>query len=151
PVLARLKAVPGPDGSAPLADYSGLSEIVVGNGKVFFSIEVDAARAAALEPMRAAAEAAGEEGAAEGSAQGHRGARQAVVEDRRQADAAEAGCGEGGECATPEGAAGPGEDLDRLQFQGNLRHPEQVGDRHGGGQVGAAGVARLADGRQCQD
>lgn len=57
-VLARLKAVPGPDGTIPLADYAGLSEIVVGGGKVFFSIEVDAARAAALEPMRAAAEAA---------------------------------------------------------------------------------------------
>jgi ATP-binding protein involved in chromosome partitioning len=57
-VLARLKAIPGPDGTAPLADYAGLSEIVVGGGKVFFSIEVDAARAAQLEPMRAAAEAA---------------------------------------------------------------------------------------------
>jgi ATP-binding protein involved in chromosome partitioning len=57
-VLARLKTVPGPDGTTPLADYAGLSEIVVGPNKVFFSIEVEAARAAQLEPMRVAAEAA---------------------------------------------------------------------------------------------
>jgi ATP-binding protein involved in chromosome partitioning len=57
-VFACLKTVPGPDGTTALADYAGLSEIVVGGGKVFFSIEVPAERAAALETMRAAAEAA---------------------------------------------------------------------------------------------
>jgi ATP-binding protein involved in chromosome partitioning len=56
-VLAALKAVSAPDGAA-LTETRALSDIVVTDGKVFFSISVDAAAVKAWEPVRNAAEAA---------------------------------------------------------------------------------------------
>jgi ATP-binding protein involved in chromosome partitioning len=56
-VLAALKAVSAPDGTA-LTETKALSDIVVTDGKVFFSISVDAAAVKAWEPVRNAAEAA---------------------------------------------------------------------------------------------
>jgi ATP-binding protein involved in chromosome partitioning len=56
-VLASLEAVKGPDGT-PLPKTGTLSDIVVGDGKVFFSIAVDATVVRAWEPVRNAAEAA---------------------------------------------------------------------------------------------
>jgi ATP-binding protein involved in chromosome partitioning len=56
-VLAALKAIPAPDGAA-LTDTTALSDIVVADGKVFFSITVDAAAVKAWEPVRSRAEAA---------------------------------------------------------------------------------------------
>jgi ATP-binding protein involved in chromosome partitioning len=56
-VLTGLEAVKGPDG-APLPRTGKLSDIVVSDGKVFFSITVDAAVVQAWEPVRKAAEAA---------------------------------------------------------------------------------------------
>src|SRR6185437_16594160 len=56
-VLAGLEAVKGPDGT-PLPKTGKLSDIVVSDGKVFFSITVDAAVVQAWEPVRKAAEAA---------------------------------------------------------------------------------------------
>ena len=56
-VLAALKAVAAPDGTA-LTETRALSDIVVTDGKVFFSISVDAAAVKAWEPVRNAAEAA---------------------------------------------------------------------------------------------
>jgi ATP-binding protein involved in chromosome partitioning len=56
-VLAGLEAVKSPDGTAlPLTGK--LSDIVVSDGKVFFSITVDAAVVQTWEPVRKAAEAA---------------------------------------------------------------------------------------------
>ncbi len=55
-ILAALASVPGPDGRTPLPRSGALSEIVVHKGKVYFSIHVEASRAAALEPLRLAAE-----------------------------------------------------------------------------------------------
>jgi len=57
-VLERLRAVPGPDGRGDVVALGLLSEIVVHGGRVAFSITVPADRAAALEPMRQAAERA---------------------------------------------------------------------------------------------
>jgi ATP-binding protein involved in chromosome partitioning len=57
-VLKRLEQVPGPDGRTPLPASGALSEIVVQSGKVYFSIAIAGPRAAELEPMRKAAEAA---------------------------------------------------------------------------------------------
>lgn len=57
-VLQALAAVAGPDGRSSLAASGALSEILVEGGRVCFSIAVDPARAAAMEPMRKAAEAA---------------------------------------------------------------------------------------------
>ncbi len=57
-VLARLSAVPGPDGTTPLTASAALSEVVVTGDKVAIAIAVDPARARDLEPMRQAAEAA---------------------------------------------------------------------------------------------
>src|ERR1700736_1403672 len=56
-VLAGLKAVKSPEGVA-LTETGKLSDIVVSDGKVFFSITVDAAVVQAWEPVRKAAEAA---------------------------------------------------------------------------------------------
>ncbi len=56
-VLTALAAVKGPDGG-PLPQTGKLSEVVVSDGKVFFSITVDAAVVQQWEPVRKAAEAA---------------------------------------------------------------------------------------------
>jgi ATP-binding protein involved in chromosome partitioning len=56
-VLASLEAVRSPEGT-PIPKTGKLSEIVVGDGKVFFSITVDAAAVQAWEPVRKAAETA---------------------------------------------------------------------------------------------
>jgi ATP-binding protein involved in chromosome partitioning len=56
-VLAALERVPSPEG-APLPKTGKLSDVIVTDGKVFFSITVDAAAVPAWEPVRKAAEAA---------------------------------------------------------------------------------------------
>jgi ATP-binding protein involved in chromosome partitioning len=56
-VLAALAMVGTPEGK-PLPDAGALSDIVVSDGKVFFSISVDAAAVKAWEPVREAAEEA---------------------------------------------------------------------------------------------
>ncbi|MEH2509527.1 ATP-binding protein involved in chromosome partitioning [Nitrobacteraceae bacterium AZCC 1564] len=56
-VLAALRSVMSPRG-VPLTEARALSEIVASDGKVFFSINVDAAEARAWEDTRAHAEAA---------------------------------------------------------------------------------------------
>src|SRR5690242_21529123 len=56
-VLAALAQVKSPDG-APLLQTGKLSDVVVSDGKVFFSITVDAGVVPQWEPVRKAAEAA---------------------------------------------------------------------------------------------
>jgi ATP-binding protein involved in chromosome partitioning len=56
-VLAALEAIKSPDGR-PLPKTGTLSEVVAGDGKVFFSISVDAADVKAWEPVRQHAEEA---------------------------------------------------------------------------------------------
>src|SRR5215210_8768729 len=56
-VLAALQKVAAPDGAA-LPTSGKLSEIVASDGKVFFSIAVDAAVVQAWEPVRKRAEEA---------------------------------------------------------------------------------------------
>jgi ATP-binding protein involved in chromosome partitioning len=56
-VLARLEGVRSPDGTS-LPQSGVLSDIIAGDGKVFFSITVDAATVKSWEPVRAKAEAA---------------------------------------------------------------------------------------------
>jgi ATP-binding protein involved in chromosome partitioning len=56
-VLASLESVHSPDGT-PLPQSGVLSDIIVGDDKVFFSITVDAAAVKGWEPVRAKAEAA---------------------------------------------------------------------------------------------
>jgi ATP-binding protein involved in chromosome partitioning len=56
-VLAALERVQAPDGTA-LTSTGTLSEVVVSDGKVFFSINVDAGAVNAWEPVRKRAEAA---------------------------------------------------------------------------------------------
>ena len=56
-VLRGLEAVPAPDGT-PLPKTGKLSDVIVSDGKVFFSITVDAAVVQVWEPVRKAAEAA---------------------------------------------------------------------------------------------
>lgn len=56
-VLATLEGVKSPEGM-PLPKTGALSDIIVTDGKVFFSINVDAAAVQSWEPVRKAAEAA---------------------------------------------------------------------------------------------
>ena len=56
-VLSSLQGLAGPDGR-PRPASGALSEIIVQGGRVYFSIAVDPARAAAFEGLRAGAEAA---------------------------------------------------------------------------------------------
>src|SRR5690349_24432954 len=56
-VLAALANVPAPDGT-PLPQTRALSEVVVTDGKVFFSISVEASAVKAWEPVRQKAEEA---------------------------------------------------------------------------------------------
>src|SRR5580704_3961939 len=56
-VLDSLAKIAGPDGS-PLTSSGKLSDVVVSDGKVFFSITVDAAAVQAWEAVRDRAEAA---------------------------------------------------------------------------------------------
>jgi len=56
-VLAALARIPSPGGTA-LPDARVLSDVVVSDGKVFFSLTVDAATVKAWEPVREAAEKA---------------------------------------------------------------------------------------------
>lgn len=56
-VLGALAKVAAPNGQ-PLTDAGVLSDVVVSDGKVFFSVSVDAATVKAWEPVRNAAEAA---------------------------------------------------------------------------------------------
>lgn len=55
-VIAALEGIPSPDGT-PLTKAGVLSEIIANDGKVFFSIGVDAAAVKAWEPVRQRAEA----------------------------------------------------------------------------------------------
>src|SRR5208282_3036065 len=57
-VLTALQSVSGPDGKTPLPQSGALSGLLVKDGKVYLSIAIDPRQSAALEPMRAAAEAA---------------------------------------------------------------------------------------------
>ncbi len=57
-VMAALAAIPGPDGRASLRDSEAVSGVTIRDGKVFAAIAIDPARAKAMEPMRAEAEAA---------------------------------------------------------------------------------------------
>src|SRR5215831_11554467 len=56
-VLSALAAVKSPEGM-PLPQTGKLSDIIVGDGKVFFSITVEASVVPQWEPVRKAAEAA---------------------------------------------------------------------------------------------
>ncbi len=57
-VLDRLSAIRGPDDDRDIVRRGMVSDVVVSNGKVMFSITVPAERAKAFEPMRDAAETA---------------------------------------------------------------------------------------------
>ncbi|HJU30901.1 MAG TPA: iron-sulfur cluster assembly protein, partial [Hyphomicrobiaceae bacterium] len=55
-VLERLQRVKGPDMQGNIVDLGLVSEILLKDGRVSFSITVPADRAGELEPMRQAAE-----------------------------------------------------------------------------------------------
>ena len=57
-VLTRLSSIRGPDDDRDIVRRGMVSDIVIANGRVMFSISVPAERASAFEPMRQAAETA---------------------------------------------------------------------------------------------
>jgi ATP-binding protein involved in chromosome partitioning len=104
-VIASLEAVRSPDGT-PLPKTGKLSDIVVGDGKVFFSITVDAAVVQAWEPVRNAAEAAVRAVAGVTSAMVALTAERAAGAAQQAPQAAPAGRGRGAARA-PTGQGGP--------------------------------------------
>lgn len=57
-VLECLRSIPGPEGGDDIVSLGLISDIFINDGRVMFSITVDADRAASLEPLRKAAEKA---------------------------------------------------------------------------------------------
>src|SRR5436190_4093204 len=57
-ILNALRRVPGPTGTGDIVSLGLVSDIVVSDGKVIFSVSVPAERARELEPLRPAAERA---------------------------------------------------------------------------------------------
>ena len=57
-ILDRLRTIQSLDGTGDIVALGLVSDIVLSNGRVMFAITADPARAAAMEPVRAAAEAA---------------------------------------------------------------------------------------------
>ena len=57
-VIERLRGVTGPEGTSDVVSLGLVSDVLISGSKVMFSITVPAERAASLEPLRAAAEAA---------------------------------------------------------------------------------------------
>jgi ATP-binding protein involved in chromosome partitioning len=57
-VIAKLRTIPGPDGSGDIVALGLVSDIFIADGKAFFSITVPAARARELESLRETAERA---------------------------------------------------------------------------------------------
>jgi ATP-binding protein involved in chromosome partitioning len=57
-IVVELRRVPAPDGQGDIVSRGLVSEIVIQNGKVYFSIAVPPEQAQALEPLRARAERA---------------------------------------------------------------------------------------------
>ena len=55
-VASALMALPGPDGRTPLPQSGALGGVVVKDGRVYVSIEIDPKQAAAAEPLRAQVE-----------------------------------------------------------------------------------------------
>lgn len=55
-IIEKLRTVRGPDLDGNIIDLGMVSDIFISDGKVYFSINVPAARARELEPLRAAAE-----------------------------------------------------------------------------------------------
>ena len=98
-ILDSLAKVPAPDGT-PLTKTDALSDVVVTDGKVFFSIAVDAAVVKAWEPVRERAEKAVR--AVPGR---HLGAGRS---DRRAQGAAPAAAAAGGRCRRAAPRAGQG-------------------------------------------
>ncbi len=56
-VLAALAGIPGPDGATPLPQSGAIDGVTIRDGKVFLAIQVDPARAKAMEALRSAVEA----------------------------------------------------------------------------------------------
>ena len=56
-ILAALAGIPGPDGATPLPQSGAIDGVTIRDGKVFLAIQVDPARAKAMEALRSAVEA----------------------------------------------------------------------------------------------
>ncbi|ODA66012.1 Septum site-determining protein MinD [Methyloligella halotolerans] len=109
-VLDALKRIPGPDGKGDIVAQGLLSEIVITQGKVYFSISVNPDRAKALEGMRVDAEHAVK------SLPGVEGALVTLTADREPGSApppSQSGNGAGGNGASaqssPFDSSGPGQ------------------------------------------
>ena len=123
-VLAALGNVLSPEGK-PLPETGTLSDIVATDGKVFFSITVDAAAVKAWEPVRARAEAA---------VRATAGVKSALVALTGERAPGSAGAAQRQSAQAP----GPG----RGQ-PGSATQPAARGSGQGGGPAGIPGVAAI--------
>ena len=99
-VLARLGSIRGPDDDRDIVRRGMVSDIVIANGRVMFSITVPAERASAFEPMRAAAETAVQ------AIPGVAGAMVVLTAERKAGGAAAAARPGGSPMTRPQPAAG---------------------------------------------
>ncbi len=141
-VLDRLRRVKGPDLDGNIVDLGLVSDIMIKDARVYFSITVPAARAGDLEPMRQAAEKVVKElpgisGAvavltAESEAAGNAREHPRVTEARRNQGAGDQGSGR----APPAAAAPP---MRQAQGVPGVKHLIAVASGKGG--VGKSTVA----------
>ncbi|HSM20323.1 MAG TPA: iron-sulfur cluster carrier protein ApbC, partial [Hyphomicrobiales bacterium] len=103
-VLNELRRVKGPDLKGDIVELGIVSDVVINEGKVYFSISVDPARVEELEPMRQAAEKVVSD---------IPGIKQVLVSLTAHAAAGANGGGrqESPVSSRPRGAAGPGTDV----------------------------------------
>ena len=141
-VLDRLRRVKGPDLDGNIVDLGLVSDILIKDDRVYFSITVPAARAGELEPMRQAAEKVVKElpgisGAvavltAESEAAGNAREHPRVTEARRNQGAGDQGSGR-----APPAAAAPA--MRQAQGVPGVKHLIAVASGKGG--VGKSTVA----------
>ena len=140
-VLEALKRVKGPDLSGNIVDLGLVSEVLIRDGKAYFSITVPADRAEELEALRQAAEKvardipglSGVTAVLTADSDGRRGAGSggAVAESRRVQEA---------RARTPGGGAGHAHSHRGHAHAAPARGAGPARPQHGGGQQRAAGV-----------
>jgi ATP-binding protein involved in chromosome partitioning len=112
-VLEELKRIKGPDLEEDIVSLGLVSEVVIHNGKVYFAISVDPARAAELETLRQAAEQV------VGALPGVEGVVATLTADRKLA-ARPGGNGGAPGSTPPAGVTRPGAARDARHRQGGV-------------------------------
>ena len=141
-VLAQLRRVKGPDMQGNIVDLGLVSEVLLRDGRVYFSVTVPAARAEELEPLRQAAEKVVSDIA------GVKGVTAVLTAESQRTGSAGAGRASGGQApesarvqaARARGGAGDG----AHRHDHGHAHDHGHGHGHQHGQPGGAGGRTVA-------